>query len=126
MSATTSTITDDQPVPGLAEGHLIAYGHAFAAPGFGSYTAGDGGVVSTATEMARWLIVNANDGQAPTAPGSSPVTPCGSSTPRALLEATTPSDGAPDRNRPRRARTSRTGTGRHGKRGVHSVSQRRP
>jgi len=65
MSATTSTVTDDQPVPGLAEGHLIAYGHAFAAPGFGSYTAGDGGVVSTAAEMARWLIVNANDGRAP-------------------------------------------------------------
>src|SRR4051794_15648585 len=65
MSATTSTVTDDQPVPGLAEGHLIAYGHAFAAPGFGSHTAGDGGVVSTAADMARWLIVNANDGRAP-------------------------------------------------------------
>ena len=65
MSATTSTVTDDEPVPGLGEGHLIAYGHAFAAPGFGSYTVGDGGVVSTAADMARWLIVNANDGRAP-------------------------------------------------------------
>ncbi len=65
MSGTTSTVTDDQPVPGLAEGHLVAYGHAFAARGFGSYTVGDGGVVSSAADMARWLIVNANDGRAP-------------------------------------------------------------
>jgi CubicO group peptidase (beta-lactamase class C family) len=65
MSGTTSTVTDDEPVPGLAEGHLIAYGHAFAAPAFGSYTVGDGGVVSTAADMARWLIVDANDGCAP-------------------------------------------------------------
>ena len=32
MSGTTSTVTDDQPVPSLAEGHLVAYGHAFASP----------------------------------------------------------------------------------------------
>jgi hypothetical protein len=65
MSATTSTVTDDQPVPGLGKGHLIAYGHAFAAPAFGNYTVGDGGVVSTAADMARWLTVNASDGRAP-------------------------------------------------------------
>jgi CubicO group peptidase (beta-lactamase class C family) len=63
MSATTSTATDDEPVPGLADGHLIAYGHAFTAPAYGFYTAGDGGVVSTAADMARWLIVNANGGR---------------------------------------------------------------
>jgi CubicO group peptidase (beta-lactamase class C family) len=65
MAATTSTVTDDQPVRGLADGHLIAYGHAFTAPGFGSYTVGDGGVVSTAADMARWLVVNANGGRTP-------------------------------------------------------------
>jgi len=65
MAATTSTATDDQPVPGLAEGHLIAYGHAFAAPGLGSFSTGDGGVVSSAADMARWLIVHANGGRAP-------------------------------------------------------------
>ena len=63
MAATTSTATDDEPVPGLTEGHLIAYGHAFAAPAFGSYTTGDGGVVSSAADMARWLIVNAHGGR---------------------------------------------------------------
>ena len=63
MVSSTSTVTDDEPVPGLAEGHVTAYGHAFAAPGPGSYTVGDGGIVSSAADMARWLIVNANGGQ---------------------------------------------------------------
>ena len=63
MSATTSTATDDQPVPSLPDGHLIAYGHAFTAPAYGFYTAGDGGVVSTAADMAQWLIVNVNGGR---------------------------------------------------------------
>ena len=68
MTSSTSTVTDDQPVPGLSEGHVIAYGHAFTAPGPGTYTVGDGGIVSFAAEMTRWLIVHANGGQ--TADGS--------------------------------------------------------
>ena len=64
MASTTSTVTDDEPVPGLAEGHVTAYGHAIAAPGLGSFTVGDGGIVSSAADMARWLIVNANGGRA--------------------------------------------------------------
>ena len=64
MTSTTSTATDDEPVPGLARGHVLAYGHPIAAPGFGSFSVGDGGVVSSAADMARWLIVHANDGQA--------------------------------------------------------------
>ena len=63
MVSSTSTATDDEPVPGLAEGHVTAYGHAFTAPGPGTYTVGDGGIVSSAADMARWLIVNANGGQ---------------------------------------------------------------
>jgi CubicO group peptidase (beta-lactamase class C family) len=63
MAATTSTATDDQPVRGLADGHLIAYGHAFTAPAYRFYTAGDGGIVSSASDMARWLIVNTNRGR---------------------------------------------------------------
>ena len=65
MASTTSTTTDDQPVRGLPTGHVIAYGHAFRAPDFGSYTAGDGGVVSSAADMARWLVVNTHGGVAP-------------------------------------------------------------
>ena len=63
MASSTSTVTDDEPVPGLAEGHVTAYGHAFTAPGPGSYTVGDGGIVSSAADMARWLIVNTTGGQ---------------------------------------------------------------
>jgi CubicO group peptidase (beta-lactamase class C family) len=63
MASTTSTVTDHQPVPGLTEGHVMAYGHPIPAPGLGSFSVGDGGVVSSAADMASWLIVNANDGQ---------------------------------------------------------------
>ena len=63
MVSSTSTATDDEPVPGLVEGHVTAYGHAFTAPGAGSYTVGDGGIVSSAADMARWLIVNTTGGQ---------------------------------------------------------------
>jgi hypothetical protein len=63
MVSTTTTTADDQPIPGLVRGHVIAYGHAIAAPGLGSFTIGDGGVVSTAADMARWLSVHAGDGQ---------------------------------------------------------------
>ena len=64
MASSTSTATDDEPVPGLTEGHVTAYGHAIPAPGLGSFTVGDGGIVSSAADMARWLIVHANGGQA--------------------------------------------------------------
>jgi CubicO group peptidase (beta-lactamase class C family) len=64
MASTTSTVTDDQPVRDLAEGHLTAYGHAFTAPGMDSFEVGAGGIVSSAVDMARWLIVHADGGRA--------------------------------------------------------------
>ena len=64
MASSISTATDDEPVPGLAEGHVNAYGHAIPAGGMGSFLVGEGGVVSSADDMARWLIVHANDGRA--------------------------------------------------------------
>ena len=64
MASTTSTATEDQPVPGLTEGHVMAYGHAIPAPGMDSFSVGAGGVVSSAADMARWLIVHAGDGRA--------------------------------------------------------------
>jgi CubicO group peptidase (beta-lactamase class C family) len=63
MASSTSTVTDDEPVPGLTEGHVNAYGHAFPAPGTGSFLVGEGDVVSSAADMARWLIVHTNDGR---------------------------------------------------------------
>jgi hypothetical protein len=64
MASSTSTTTDHQTVPGLTEGHVMAYGHAIPATGMGTFSVGEGGVVSSAADMARWLIVNANDGRA--------------------------------------------------------------
>ena len=64
MASSTSTATDDEPVPGLTEGHVNAYGHAIPAPGMGSFLVGEGDVVGSAADMARWLIVHANDGRA--------------------------------------------------------------
>lgn len=64
MTSSTTTTMDDDRVPGLPPGHVTAYGHAFSVPNMGSFTVGDGGVVSSATDMARWLIVNANGGRA--------------------------------------------------------------
>ena len=64
MTSSRTVDTDDQPVPGLADGHIVAYGHAFPLPGPHTFDGGDGGVVSTAADMANWLVVQTN-GSAP-------------------------------------------------------------
>lgn len=63
----TSALTvdyDDQDVPGLGDGHTVAYGHAFAVDGPHAFEAGAGGVVASAADMAQWLIVQTNQGRA--------------------------------------------------------------
>jgi CubicO group peptidase (beta-lactamase class C family) len=64
MPASLTTTTDDQPVAGLADGHVLAYGRPIAAPALGTFSTGAGDVVSTAGDMAQWLIVHTNGGQA--------------------------------------------------------------
>ncbi|WP_433243581.1 serine hydrolase domain-containing protein [Streptosporangium sp. CA-135522] len=52
----STTVNTDRDLPGSARGHLYVLGHAVALPeptGFGN---GSGGVLSTASDMARWLI----------------------------------------------------------------------
>jgi hypothetical protein len=51
-------------VPGLGDGHAVAYGHAFAVDGPHTVRAGAGGVVASAADMAQWLIVQTNHGRA--------------------------------------------------------------
>lgn len=65
---TRSTTTDyyDEPVAGLAEGHVTAYGATFAASAPHVFTAGDGGVVSTAADLARWLVLQGDEGRSQT------------------------------------------------------------
>ncbi|SEN46340.1 serine hydrolase domain-containing protein [Nonomuraea pusilla] len=52
----STTLNTDRDLPGTARGHLYVLGQALALPeptGFGN---GSGGVLSTAGDMARWLI----------------------------------------------------------------------
>ncbi|WP_433508662.1 serine hydrolase domain-containing protein [Nonomuraea sp. CA-143628] len=56
----SSTIDTDRDLPGSARGHLYLLGQAIAVPeppGFGN---GSGGVLSSANDMARWLIAQNN------------------------------------------------------------------
>lgn len=65
MDDSTTTAKDDRPAPGLGEGHSFAYGRPFAVPGPGYFVQGSGGVVSTASDMARWLAMQNNGGVGP-------------------------------------------------------------
>lgn len=64
MADSLTTDKDNEAVDGLADGHVIAYGRPIAAPGPGDFAGGSGGVVSTAADMARWLILQSNAGVA--------------------------------------------------------------
>jgi CubicO group peptidase (beta-lactamase class C family) len=66
MSRTATTATTGDDVAGLAQGHTYAFGQPIAVDGPDYFTAGAGGVVSTARDMARWLVLNANDGRTAT------------------------------------------------------------
>ncbi|QWF22370.1 beta-lactamase family protein [Nocardioides sp. LMS-CY] len=66
MDASTATATTNTSVPGLAEGHTFAYGQPVTVDGPNYFTAGAGGVVSTAEDMANWLVLHNNNGLAAT------------------------------------------------------------
>ena len=64
MDKSLNTSIDNEPVTGLADGHVLAYGEPIALPAPGQFADGAGGVVSTATDMAQWLILQAAGGVA--------------------------------------------------------------
>lgn len=64
MDLSTTTAKDDQHVPDLTEGHSFAYGRPYALPGPGYFVEGSGGIVTTASDMARWLVMQNNGGVA--------------------------------------------------------------
>jgi hypothetical protein len=64
MTSARTVDYDDQSVPGLGDGHVVAYGRAFAVDGPHAFEAGAGGVVASAADMAQWLIVQTNHGRA--------------------------------------------------------------
>ncbi|MEV4563675.1 serine hydrolase domain-containing protein [Nonomuraea sp. NPDC049419] len=57
----TTTFDTDRDLPGTARGHLYVLGRAVALPEPAAFGNGSGGVVSTADDMARWLIAQNAD-----------------------------------------------------------------
>jgi CubicO group peptidase (beta-lactamase class C family) len=47
----------------LATGHIMAFAIPFAAPELSGYLGGSSGVISTAKDMANYLILHTNQGQ---------------------------------------------------------------
>ena len=61
VSALTSAVPA-QPTHLLAQGHVMAYGAALPLPELSGFLGGSGGVVSTASDMAHYLIAQGNHG----------------------------------------------------------------
>lgn len=63
MTSTRDTRQSTDRVPGMAQGHVQAYGRAVEADGPKYFAEGSGGVVSTAADMAKWLQMNSDRGR---------------------------------------------------------------
>lgn len=66
MHDTFSATTAEQAAAGaarLAQGHLVIYGVPVAAPELDGFLAGSGGMVSTAEDMAHYLVMQSGGGQ---------------------------------------------------------------
>ena len=61
VSASTSVLTAQSSH--LAQGHVIVYGRAVALPELSGFLGGSGGVVSSASDMANYLIAQGNHGR---------------------------------------------------------------
>ncbi|WP_174549633.1 serine hydrolase domain-containing protein [Nocardiopsis trehalosi] len=67
MDATRTVETSaDATAAGVPEGHVALFGQALALPEPHGYFNGAGGVVTTADDMAAWLIAQNNEGVGPT------------------------------------------------------------
>lgn len=62
LNATTSADAF-QGATNMAQGHLMAFGLPFAYPEMSGYLSGSSGIVSTAEDMANYLIFQTNSGQ---------------------------------------------------------------
>ncbi|MDA0565012.1 beta-lactamase family protein [Streptomonospora sp. S1-112] len=61
----STTLNTDRDLPPSAHGHLRVAGQAVALPEPCAFGAGSGGVVSTASDMAAWLIAQNSGGRGP-------------------------------------------------------------
>jgi CubicO group peptidase (beta-lactamase class C family) len=67
MRRTVATAAAEQAVqvaPDLAQGHVLVFGTPVARPELDGLVAGSGGVVSTAEDIARWLVAHSTGGGA--------------------------------------------------------------
>ena len=65
MRGSVSALTSALPTPStqlLAQGHIFAYGASVGLPELSGFLAGSGGVVSTASDLAHFLIAQGNQG----------------------------------------------------------------
>lgn len=60
--ATTTAAQAGRVAPDLAQGHVLVFGQPAARPELDGLVAGSTGVISTAEDMARWLIAQSPDG----------------------------------------------------------------
>lgn len=65
MDRISDRVSTLDPAEGLVDGHVTAYGGAIPAPEPEQLTAGAGGVVTTATDLARWIAMQQRDGRGP-------------------------------------------------------------
>jgi hypothetical protein len=63
MEDTLSAINSGDPVKGLSQGYITAYGTALPWSGLEQMFAGSGGVISTAADMGKWLSMHTNEGK---------------------------------------------------------------
>jgi CubicO group peptidase (beta-lactamase class C family) len=56
-------LTTGEPMPGVALGHMLVYGIPIARPMKNELMGGGGGMVSTANDLARWLVFQNTGGQ---------------------------------------------------------------
>lgn len=66
MNHTTSVLTSEeapQAAPDLAEGHVLAFGVPIARGEMDGFLGGSGGVISTASDMANYLVMQNNGGR---------------------------------------------------------------
>ena len=59
----TTMAEAQQRASGMATGHLMAFAIPFAAPELSGYLGGNAGVISTAEDMAKYLILYTNEGR---------------------------------------------------------------
>lgn len=65
MNDTVNTTITHDPVSGLTQGHVTAYGGALSVPEAEAMNSGSGGMVSTSHDMAAWLATQQRAGLGP-------------------------------------------------------------